>query len=567
MKHNKFMQYEILEMLKSNVSGVIITNIIAMMLTVTVLNHYVPDNYLILFSLLHIFLALFRLYVGKELFNTIHTTQTYSIKYLSLYAVITSTTALSYGTMAFIGVLYDAPGTHIFIIGIILTTISAGALTTLANVRIVFLSFILFGLIPFMLVLLFHGGLTFNFFAVILFIFILLNFTTGRRMYLDAQASSLLKEKFKAIYENSADGIVLIKNGRFIECNQATIKMFGYDTDMQAFLDTDLSKLMPPTQEDGANSKKKMLKMLKKTQQGTHTFEWVHLKKNGEKFYADITLSRIMINDEMLIHGVWRDITYRKKMENEIISINKNLQTKINEEVTKSREKDKAMLQQSRLAQMGEMISMIAHQWRQPLAAINATSANLILKAKLDMLEHDVAIELGEKISQLTQHLSHTIDDFREFFKPNKERMDTTYTELIQSVLNIVADSLEAKDIKLKQNLKSEVLLSTYPNEIKQVILNLIKNAEDALLEREIEQPVITIETQENILRVRDNAGGVPKDIIEKVFDPYFSTKKQKDGTGLGLYMSKTIIEEHCGGELLVSNDAEGAVFEIILPM
>ena len=571
MKKYISMQYNnklILEMLKSNLAGIVTVNIIAMTITVGVLYGYVPNIYLSLFALLHIFLAIFRLYVGKQLFISIKANDTIDInKNLSLYTIITSITALSYGSMAFLGVLYSVPDINIFIIGIILTTITAGSLATLASVYIVFLSFMLFSLLPFMFALLFHGGVTFYIFAIILFFYIIVNSTFGYRMYLNYQSSLLLKEKFKTIYDNSSDGIVLIKNGKFIECNQAAIKMFAYATDMQEFLNTELSKLMPPVQEDGKNSMKKMLQMLKKTNQGTHTFEWMHLKKNGEIFYADITLSLISINQETFIHGIWRDITYRKEIKNEIISLNKNLKAKIKDEVEKNREKDKAMLQQSRLAQMGEMMSMIAHQWRQPLTAISATSGNLTLKAKLDMLDSETAVELGEKISEYSQHLSGTINDFRDFFKPNKKIVDITYKELIQSVLSIIEESINTKNIELKQDLKSEVVLSTYPNELKQVILNLMKNAEDILLDKEIEHPVITIETQDNILKVKDNAGGVPTDIIEKIFDPYFSTKTQKDGTGLGLYMSKTIIEEHCGGELRVYNDQAGAVFEIELPV
>jgi len=227
--------------------------------------------------------------------------------------------------------------------------------------------------------------------------------------------------------------------------------------------------------------------------------------------------------------------------------------------------KNKQMVEQSRLAQMGEMISMIAHQWRQPLSAISATSGAINLKANFNKLDNDTAIELSSKINEYAQHLSYTIDDFREFFKPNKEKKETTYDKVIQSVLNIVQTAIENKNIQIIKKYNSDVVFNTYPNELKQVVLNLIKNAEDILLDNEIENPTITITTKENILTISDNAGGVPPDIIPKIFDPYFSTKTKKNGTGLGLYMSKTIIEEHCGGSLSVSNSDEGAVFSIEL--
>ncbi len=139
------------------------------------------------------------------------------------------------------------------------------------------------------------------------------------------------------------------------------------------------------------------------------------------------------------------------------------------------------------------------------------------------------------------------------------------YDELIQSVLNIIETSIENKNITLKQKLNSKEVFYTYPNEIKQVILNLIKNAEDILLEQKVLQPIITISTHKDTLTISDNGGGIPKNIINKIFDPYFSTKTNKDGTGLGLYMSKTIIEEHCNGCLSVSNSKTGAEFSIKL--
>jgi len=249
----------------------------------------------------------------------------------------------------------------------------------------------------------------------------------------------------------------------------------------------------------------------------------------------------------------------------ELEEINNSLQSKIKEEVEKNRLKDQQMMQQSRLAQMGEMISMIAHQWRQPLSSISATSGAIGLKAIRDKLDNQQAFELSEKITEYAQHLSTTIDDFRDFFKSNKEKKEVTYKELVRSVLNIVHSSVIDQNIELITTYNSEEVFSTYPSEIKQVILNLIKNAEDVLIERNIKEPQIIIETIDNSLIVRDNGGGVPQKIIEKIFDPYFSTKLEKDGTGLGLYMSKMIIEDHCRGKLTVSNSEKGAVFKIIL--
>jgi len=253
-----------------------------------------------------------------------------------------------------------------------------------------------------------------------------------------------------------------------------------------------------------------------------------------------------------------------KKTE-EITELNNSLQEKVAIEIEKNRRKDQQMLHQSRLAQMGEMISMIAHQWRQPLTAISSASMALNMKARLNKLDKEVVLDVTNKISDYAQHLSTTIDDFREFFKANKEKKETNFEELINSVLSIVEISLTNKDIKLIQRLNSNQVFYTYPNELKQVILNLIKNAEDVLIERGVENPQIIIETEGNTLRVIDNAGGIPEEIMEKIFDPYFSTKTKKDGTGLGLYMSKTIVEEHCNGILHVYNNEMGACFEIIL--
>jgi PAS domain S-box-containing protein len=432
-------------------------------------------------------------------------------------------------------------------------------------------------MIPLISAILYHGGELFNVFAFLLSIFTITILVAGYRQYLTLKNSISLEETFETIYEKSSDGIMLIKENRFHDCNEASVKIFGYST-KEELLTTHLSKFMPKYQPDGKRSVVKMLEMLKiALKNGSHSFEWLHQKKTGEPFWTEIVLTKITLNNEELFHGVWRDIEDRKKLEiakdsanKEIEALNKNLVQRVNEEVEKNRKKDQQLLQQSRMAQMGEMISMIAHQWRQPLAAISATSASIELKASMDRLDNSTAQQKARDISNFSQHLSGTIDDFRNFFKPNKEKSKTCYNEIIKSVLTIIENSIRNQNIQIIQDLNCHESFTTYTNELRQVVLNLIKNAEDVLIEKKIEHAYIKISTYtENdmyILEVSDNGGGIHEELTEKIFDPYFSTKTKKDGTGLGLYMSKTIIEEHCGGELSVSNGYDGAVFKIQLP-
>jgi C4-dicarboxylate-specific signal transduction histidine kinase len=232
--------------------------------------------------------------------------------------------------------------------------------------------------------------------------------------------------------------------------------------------------------------------------------------------------------------------------------------------------KDKLMFQQSRFAQMGEMISMIAHQWRQPLNIISITTASIQFDVLLDKIQKNKIIDSMNSIANKTQHLSDTIDDFRNFFKPTKEMTVTTFSDEIESALNIIGKSITIKNVKIIKDLKCISEFSVYANELKHVIINIIKNSEDVLIEKKIKNPYIKISSykQDNngVLQISDNGGGISKDNIEKIFDPYFSTKSKKSGTGLGLYMSKIIIEEHCAGRLEVSQNSDGAIFKIILP-
>ncbi len=247
------------------------------------------------------------------------------------------------------------------------------------------------------------------------------------------------------------------------------------------------------------------------------------------------------------------------------ITENELLSQEIAKKEEQNKQQERMMQHQHRLAQMGEMMSMIAHQWRQPLSAITAASGSLALKAQLKKLDDAVVLDTANKIKEFSLHLSETIDDFRNFFKTNKTKTKTDFKKILDGVLKIIESSLEKNNIELTIDMQNLQEFESYENEMKQVLLNLIKNAEDILVEKKEQDRKISIFIDGLTLRVHDNAGGVPSDIIDKIFEPYFSTKLKKDGTGLGLYMSKTIVEEHCNGILKVENIDGGASFSIII--
>lgn len=260
------------------------------------------------------------------------------------------------------------------------------------------------------------------------------------------------------------------------------------------------------------------------------------------------------------------DITNKVQLE----VLTKELEYRVMQEVEKNRLQAAQLIDQSRLAQMGEMISMIAHQWRQPLASVSAIASTLTLDVIMDNYEKEFFEERLGAIADLAQHLSATIDDFRGFFKQNKEVSSATWETIAEGSLGIIEPTLKTRNIVVHRRYEANEPFSTYINEVRQVILNILKNAEDIFLEKKIEEPTIWIRSYEKdstvCISIEDNAGGIPSEVIGKVFDPYFSTKTEIDGTGLGLYMSKKIIEEHCRGKLKASNTSNGALFEIVLP-
>ena len=255
------------------------------------------------------------------------------------------------------------------------------------------------------------------------------------------------------------------------------------------------------------------------------------------------------------------------------------LQERVQEEVDKREEQFKQLMAQSRLAQMGEMISMIAHQWRQPLGAISATSANLKLKLELETFdlqtqegrakEQEYFLSKLSNIEDFVQSLTTTIDDFRNFYKPNKHASHEHINKAFEHAFHIMESAFSTRKIELIKQKTSTKKVEFYESELTQVLLNILKNAQDNFDEKGIEKPKLYIsceDTKDGVdIKISDNGGGIDDATLEKIFDPYFSTKEDKNGTGLGLYMSKMIIEEHHQGELFAKNTPEGVCFTIRL--
>ncbi|MGE5390394.1 MAG: [Fe-Fe] hydrogenase large subunit C-terminal domain-containing protein [Deltaproteobacteria bacterium] len=266
-----------------------------------------------------------------------------------------------------------------------------------------------------------------------------------------------------------------------------------------------------------------------------------------------------------------KELLYEQAMLSNMVAKLEVLNQELQQEFSERKQQEQILVQNSKLAAMGEMIGMIAHQWRQPLSSISTVAGNLQVYIDLDMYEKDQFMTMLGEINNHAQYLSNTINDFRHFFKPDNPQDEVLLHEVIDSTMGIIGKSLEYKNVCVINDCKFQNPILTYPNELMQVFLNILKNASDAFVENEILAPQILIKGYEehpyHIVEISDNAGGIMAEVIDKIFDPYFSTKGPGIGTGLGLYMSKMIVEEHCRGQLLVRNEDEGACFVIKLPI
>ena len=402
------------------------------------------------------------------------------------------------------------------------------------------------------------------YFFILLFIYLLFNRyrkeTELLQNHLENKVSEQVEEIEKSavildtIFETTKNGIAILDlNSNFKLVNNAYTTLTGY-TKEELYQRTYFS-LNTPKKPDKSN--KILEDVLEKGFYGSYEISCI--KKDGK--IIDVIMDFTLMPDKKSLLLVTKNVTLKNKYERE------------------SRKREELLLKQSRMAQMGEMISMIAHQWRQPLGAISSTAIDLYMQIEFE--KFDLEKEKGRKecqayfinglkeIDGFVQNLTSTIDDFRNFYKPNKESDLVFLNDPISKAFSIIRTSLVSDGIEIVEQYMSHNKIELYLNEIMQVILNILKNSQDNFKEKSIKNPKITITSKDDndktILKICDNGGGIPEDILSKIFDPYFSTKDELNGTGLGLHMSKTIVEEHHNGSLEVLNLDDGVCFKIIM--
>ena len=384
------------------------------------------------------------------------------------------------------------------------------------------------------------------------------------------------EERFRTLFDIAP---VLLdsfdKDGKVVLWNKECEKVFGWSFD-------EITKVKKPLDLFYTDPlvQKEIFEAFNDSSENIYK-EWHPLTKDGKQIIT--RWANIKLPNNELIH-IGYDITQQRKNEKiveektlelkiakqQLEELNSSLENRIESEINKNTKQQIILMHQSKLAQMGEMIENIVHQWRQPLAQIN--SLVLLIDMELNKNKFTNSIlenKLGE-IEVLTAYMSKTIDDFKNFFSPNKQKNIFEIENAIQKALDIVRGVVHLYHIKTTINIGKDLKCYSYLEELQQVILTILNNAIEALILKKIPSGEISIDVykQDNniVINIQDNALGINIKHLDKIFEPYFTTKRKAQGTGLGLYMAKMIIENGLLGTLNVENKLNGACFTIKIP-
>lgn len=387
---------------------------------------------------------------------------------------------------------------------------------------------------------------------------------------------------FQALEQSSAAIVITDIDGKIIYANQKFKQLYRYE-------DCDLVGQNPRILKSGISDEALFGEMWKTILTGKEfNCELTNKTKDGELRWVLITISPIKDEQGEIRHfvAVSEDIGFQKRLESELMGakqklehINEELEKEVEERTTELRlsnmllksqiterkkaeegkeQKEKLLAQQSKLASLGEMINMIAHQWRQPLTAISTAAINIKTKKELNILDDQVMDSILDNILSHTQKMSSTINDFLNFFKPSRERENFCISVALEESLKLIGAQLQGRGIKIEQNGPCIVDVYGFKNELEQVFINILSNARDAFETSQKHPKVISISCHldEDILAVEfcDNAGGIDEAVFDRLFEPYFTTKEPGKGTGIGLYMSKTILQKSFDGDMKIEN-------------
>jgi PAS domain S-box-containing protein len=401
------------------------------------------------------------------------------------------------------------------------------------------------------------------------------------------------EEKFRTLFESASDALFIVdREGHILDVNAVAYERLGYTR--EELLSLHLSQLDSPSFAAMVPERMERLK-----QYGRLAFESAHVRKDGSVMPVEINARTMDLNGKKVLFSVIRDITERKLAEQalqektrQLEDLTGDLEKKVAEEIAVRMKNERMMIQQSKLAAMGEMLGAIAHQWRQPLNVVGLIVQRIEDAHDRGKLDKEYLEETVEKAMSQILRMSETIEDFRNFYKPDKEKTVFDAMRAVGDVLSLVSAQLAGDGIayrltchthgKTFENeadvvLCAEKSVEGFRNEFAHVILNLVNNARDAIIEKKARGGIVASErgllsfdfydaNGKVIIKVSDNGGGIPPEAMGSIFDPYFTTKETTTGTGLGLYMSKVVVEDHMQGTLSADNAEGGAIFTIELP-
>lgn len=338
-----------------------------------------------------------------------------------------------------------------------------------------------------------------------------------------------LQKKYEQIFNKSKalKFVVDPKTKKFLEVNKSAINYYGYSYDeFLALESSDIVIIEKEKHEEIYND------ILNKR---NYIFQVKHKLKSGQVRDMEVYASPIEIDEKTYIYSIVRDITEELKEQKRV------------------EEKEKIFHQQAKMASMGEMLENIAHQWRQPLSTITTAASGSKLKKELNQLDDDFFYSSIDLILESSNYLSNTIEDFRDFFKHSKIKEDFNICEVIENAIKL--SNLEYININVEL-ICDDISYYGYKNELLQALINILNNSRDCLIEKTLKYIQIKVYKNENSLKIEifDNGGGVDENLLYKILDPYFTTKHQAQGTGIGLYMTNQIITIHFNGEISLQN-------------